>query len=550
MKKIFKISACFLAAVIVLSTAVFAENGFSAGDVSFKDGLIFIGGKTPSANMSIAVSAVKNGGDRENAASLCYVDEILSDENSSYEISFDLKDAPSGETLTGEYVLYLQCGKDGLRIPFKYSDYRAVLSLITSAENADEIYKILQNEDEFESLCTLGFDMELYRKIDTDKRKELCKLFFDGKSGSGAKEVTQKFSQSLAVVLITTKDEQNILSGLKIINPAVGDAYFNDITDEVYKNFAVQCMAQDEIAADFEKVNLSFKKADALCKINTASAGEVFGVIKEKADVLQIADSEIYSKWLNLSENENTAACVKLVNILGKSRAKTASALAYAMEEALKSDSGGSSGGSSKGGSSGGSYNLSGTSGIVPQKEKFSDLNSVSWAKDAILSLADKNIVSGYDDGTFLPNNFIKREEFTKIIVTAFDISDAECEISFSDVNENEWYYQFIKRAYGANIIKGISEESFGVSGYITRQDIAVMLSRILEKYGENLKSVREYAVFCDQDEISGYAADGIKKLYCLGIISGYEDGSVRPMGNATRAEAAYMINGILGAIN
>ncbi len=166
MKKFLKISACFLAITLAISSVSFAQGLFTADGVSFKNGLIFVSGTTPSANMSIAVSVAKDCDDKKDYLSLFYVDEILSGEDAKYELSFNLKDAPQGQTLTGNYVLYIKCGREGFEIPFKYSDYTAVLKIISESQSADEIYKILQNSDERENLSALGFDMNLY-----DKRK-------------------------------------------------------------------------------------------------------------------------------------------------------------------------------------------------------------------------------------------------------------------------------------------------------------------------------------------------------------------------------------------
>ena len=58
----------------------------------------------------------------------------------------------------------------------------------------------------------------------------------------------------------------------------------------------------------------------------------------------------------------------------------------------------------------------------VVKQDKFADLEGVLWAKEAILSLADNGVINGRSEGVFAPNENIKREEFVKIIVVAFDI--------------------------------------------------------------------------------------------------------------------------------
>lgn len=539
---------------MLLTSAVYAENSFTASEISFKNGLIFVSGTTSSANMSVAVSAVKNGADKGDVSALCYVDEILSDNGAKYEISFNLKDAPTGETLTGDYVLYVKCGGKSTQLPFKYSDYTAVLNLIISAESDDEIKNILANKEETDSLKALGFDMDLYGLLDESGKSLLCGLFYNGGVGTNAETVSEKFTLSLGTALVCTKDEKNVLQGLKLVNPTVGDVKFGDVTDEIYISFTVLCVALDDVAKDLNGVSESFKKADALYKINTASAGKISEIITDNAEILKITNSDEYKRWRNLSDKDAGKASVNLVNSLGKTKVKTVSALLDAMDRAGTFEPGGggggsSSGGSSKGSSSGGNYNLSGTNTVALPTEKFSDLSLAAWAKDAILTLADKNIILGYGDGTFLPNNHIKREEFTKIIVVAFKTEDFGGDINFADINENDWFYPFVKKAYNAGIVKGVNDVLFGTSSYVTRQDIAVMLSRVLEKYGENLEFTKDYTAFADENEISAYALNSVKALCKLGVISGYEDGTFRPAGSATRAEAAYMINSILNIL-
>ena len=113
------------------------------------------------------------------------------------------------------------------------------------------------------------------------------------------------------------------------------------------------------------------------------------------------------------------------------------------------------------------------------------------------------------------------------------------------DVPEDAWYYESVCAAFDNGVITGISDELFGAGMNITRQDIAVISQRAIEKAGKNKPNDNEYKDFSDKDSISDYALDAVIALMKNGIINGYDDGSFIPLGYATRAETAVIIYNI-----
>lgn len=203
-------------------------------------------------------------------------------------------------------------------------------------------------------------------------------------------------------------------------------------------------------------------------------------------------------------------------------------------------------GSSVSGGSSGGSSSVryddsvnNNNTGIVsePVKVKFTDIDGVAWASEAICALADKNIISGKSETRFYPDDLITREEFVKIIVCAMDIeTDNSTKTVFSDAPEGEWYTPYLNAAYENGIAKGIGDNMFGVGEKITRQDMAVMLSNIL-----SLEAKLELS-FADTADIADYAAEAVRKMAANGILKGNENNEFLPTAYATRAEAAQMV--------
>lgn len=231
------------------------------------------------------------------------------------------------------------------------------------------------------------------------------------------------------------------------------------------------------------------------------------------------------------------------------------SELEKAIDEAGKSNSGGSSGGgggSSSGGgrvSSGKDVSLPTAQTEIPEEipvDIFDDIDSVSWAKESIVALAQMDIISGKGDNKFFPNDYITREEFAKLITLAFFDDKEPAKINFVDVYEGEWYYDSVAVAFGLGIIKGIDETHFGTGERITRQDAAVMACRAAEAAGLWTYSKEEKKAFFDNAEISDYAKDAVYTLYGKGVVNGKGDSKFMPKDGLTRAETAKIIYALM----
>ena len=207
--------------------------------------------------------------------------------------------------------------------------------------------------------------------------------------------------------------------------------------------------------------------------------------------------------------------------------------------------SGGSSGGggSSSGGGKGGNLILdSMKTNIDIDKmqsiKEFADIGEVPWAEPYLRKLADMGILNG-SDGKLRPKDYIKREEFVKIISEAFlKNEETASNAEFDDLDKNAWYYQYISKCVSKGIIYGFSENIFGIGNEITREDAVTIISRVLKTDSTE----EHYLSYVDADEISDYAKEAVKKLSKLGIISGTDDNKFMPKAKITRAETAKII--------
>lgn len=219
--------------------------------------------------------------------------------------------------------------------------------------------------------------------------------------------------------------------------------------------------------------------------------------------------------------------------------------------------SGGGSGGSGGIGSGGGNSSVSGL--IQPTVDQMNDnqnalagnmltdLEGYDWAREAILALFEDGILSGDGDGRFRPGDGILREEFTKLLITAFCDGKTESKtLKFTDVAD-AWYKPYIETAFAKGIVNGVSEDTFGVGQYLTREDAAVMLQRAAEATYHDITKKQTLVGFTDQDSVSDYAKIAVDMLARAQIFNGFEDGSFRPQAQITRAEVAKVIYGFVG---
>lgn len=209
------------------------------------------------------------------------------------------------------------------------------------------------------------------------------------------------------------------------------------------------------------------------------------------------------------------------------------------------STGGSSSSGSGSAGSSGAnaltawSINQSIADNIA--EDGFYDLDTVPWAKDAIVKLSDVGIVQGISEKEFKPNETLKREEFVALITRAFQIPTTTSSVQFDDVSADAWYAEDVAAAQVAGIVNGINSETFGVGQEISRQDMAVILLRAMRYANIEIQN-KVSENFADQNEVSAYAQEAVSLLASMGIVNGTGDNYFSPKQKMTRAQCCVAL--------
>lgn len=178
----------------------------------------------------------------------------------------------------------------------------------------------------------------------------------------------------------------------------------------------------------------------------------------------------------------------------------------------------------------------------VPQ---FTDVAEDAWYHDYVYDLVYRGVVNGMTATTYEPEGKLTRAQFVKLL--ACSLADAETlktyegQHPFKD-SEGHWAEAYIAWAKDKGIVEGVSATEFDPEAPITREQMATIFGRYALKQGIELpKSENAAGSFPDADKISEYAREFVELMRIAGILNGYEDGTFRPQGNATRAEAAKL---------
>ncbi|MGM9638862.1 MAG: Ig-like domain-containing protein [Butyricicoccaceae bacterium] len=170
----------------------------------------------------------------------------------------------------------------------------------------------------------------------------------------------------------------------------------------------------------------------------------------------------------------------------------------------------------------------------------FSDIKG-HWAESYICKAVEHGYVSGYDDGTFRPGTAITRAEFCKMLNGALQLS-ATASISFSDVPASKWYYKDIQKATAAGYISGYDNGTFLGDNQITRQEAAVVIARLIA----DPTSLKDLSGLADGASVASWAKQGVQNVYSKGYMAGDNLKKFNPKGNLTRAEAVKIIESLL----
>ena len=169
---------------------------------------------------------------------------------------------------------------------------------------------------------------------------------------------------------------------------------------------------------------------------------------------------------------------------------------------------------------------------------KFSDVDAATSVGAAIYKLAEAGVVNGCGDGTFKPDGSLTRAELCKMVNLVFGYKDADSQ-NFSDVNASDWFSSYVAVAKKAGYISGYGDGKFHGRDSLTREQVCVILSRIVKLYDIPYTGKIN-------DDVSEWAKDAVNKVLANKLMNTDTNGNFRAKQNITRSELAVVLSSFL----
>ena len=169
----------------------------------------------------------------------------------------------------------------------------------------------------------------------------------------------------------------------------------------------------------------------------------------------------------------------------------------------------------------------------------FTDLDG-HWGYDNIMAMTSRGLFSGYEDGSFRPDNPMSKVEFLMVVCRILNLD--------TSTESTTWWDGAYNAGLQAGLIRETETPRSSMEDKITRQEMAMISVRAMGVLGENTDAQYEdnvKASISDFNSVLGLYRDYVVKAYSKGVITGYPDSSFKPNGNATRAEASTVLNKI-----
>lgn len=454
---------------------------------------------------------------------LSYQNNTTADENGKFNFEFKMSDA-------GFYNIITATASESVNKDFVFTEKDSATDLRNSING--------MSQSEIETLLKVSrYEAGLYIDGFPEPDYVALSILVNDNKPYNENDIGD-FIQKMKQFYVMSENEKGAISNIYDFCEEIGfeKPVFEEVPfKESHKAYATNFIKSKSYKTPEKFMNAVYEAA-ALAVINNPDGyGNVEKILKA------------FEKEIEIDANKITDTVLRK---LQGSKAKNFVELKTEIEALLKetpTSGGGSSGGGGGGGSSSGDngrYPIGNPDEIeilenkpVSGKNNFSDLAGYNWAEESINALFERGVVSGKESGKFCPGDKVSRSEFVKLIVLAFGIPAGEKELAFADTNPSSWDYDYIKAAYNAGIVTGMTEGYFGAKEQITRQDMAVILMRVM-----NIETGNDNIKFADDSMISPYAYNAVYALRKWGILNGDENNNFNPQQSASRAEAAKVI--------
>lgn len=311
-----------------------------------------------------------------------------------------------------------------------------------------------------------------------------------------------------------------------------------------------------------DKLEFAVRVSDFIRDVNNSSRSSIGNLIADNEKMLY--DYGLTNDYKSLTDAEKSSVCLNIINKSFESVEDITEELNIQIDNLYMQNQNPSHFGGGGGGSSSGSNRVSVSKPVsltVPEtpsvqlpgsqetstpavngyKFPFEDIGENHWSFAHIKALNEKGIIKGVSETLFSPDSNVKREEFIKLVVSAFNINTVTGYSAFNDVSSGAWYAPYINAAHQAGIVNGDDNGCFGVGKDITREEMFTIIYRVALSQGADFSAEDVSSSYSDFEDVSDYAKDAVSALIADGLVSGMTDSIIAPKATATRAMAAKL---------
>lgn len=172
----------------------------------------------------------------------------------------------------------------------------------------------------------------------------------------------------------------------------------------------------------------------------------------------------------------------------------------------------------------------------------FTDISG-HWAKQAIDYVVGKGYFFGLSNTEFGPNKSITRGQFVTVIGRMLNVNTSIYNSqNFNDVKSSMYYSSYIAWANKMGIVSGVGQGRFAPEKELTREEMAVIMSKFLKVSNKTLNAKGNSNAFMDDGKIESWAKEAVKEMAKLGVVNGMGDGKFAPKSPFTRAQVAQVL--------
>ena len=150
--------------------------------------------------------------------------------------------------------------------------------------------------------------------------------------------------------------------------------------------------------------------------------------------------------------------------------------------------------------------------------------------------------MKGESETAFAPELATSRAMIATILYRLAGSPAVDGEASYTDIADGAWYADAIRWAEVNNVVSGYADGSFGPNDNITREQLASILYRYAAANGQSMNASADLSRFADADSVGEWARTALEWANAEGLITGKTGNVIDAKGNATRAEVATIL--------